>query len=253
MLLSDVSRASNYPFIESSSMELYRGHRLSPGVIVGANIYPLVPGGKSGYLYISGIDHSLASVGVYILSLADSVAGDISAGIRISVNSIDPDSSTIDGSVVQLDRYCGSVTVTKDILPILKLNLAFTPISFIFTPSVYHPRIISGELPNTSYPLITADGVNVLSFGFTIPNNTSNAVYLDTNGGAVSTIHSSADRFVRTVTFRSNDETETSCTVDCANTNNINMITAPGSLLRLSTLKSNSMIEVGSIDDLSTQ
>lgn len=243
MLITDTSRVSNYPFTESSSMELYRGHRLSPGVVVGASIYPIVPGGKSGYLYISGIDHSLASIGIYSLTLADSVAGDISASIRIEPESDTNSSDVINGSVIQLNRYCGSAVFTKDIIPILRLDLAFTSISFIFTPSVYRPRIISGDLPSIDYPLVAADGLSISRFSIAASDDT---VHLDVDGKLVYPDNQATERFVETVTIGS-------CGVSSNSGDYINIITAPGSILRMSTIRSNNTIEIGSIDDLSTQ
>lgn len=249
MLIADAFRVSNYPFTESSSMELYKGHRLSPGVVVGASIYPIVPGGKSGYLYISGIDHSLSSLGIYSLTLADSVAGDIAASIRIAPGSTVNSSDVVNGSVIQLNRYCGSVVFTKDIIPILRLDLAFTSISFIFTPSVYHPRIISGDLPNIDYPLVTADGSSISGFSIA---DTADTVYLDDNGKLVSPDNQDAGRFVKRVTVKNREDCPDR-DVYCTRSNYLNIITAPGSILRLSTIRSNNTIEIGSIDDLSTQ
>lgn len=252
MLMADASRVSNYPFTESSSMELYKGHRLSPGVVVGASIYPIVPGGKSGYLYISGIDHSLASLGIYSLTLADSVAGDIAASIRIAPRSTANSSDAINGSVIQLNRYCGSVVFTKDIIPILRLDLAFTSISFIFTPSVYRPRIISGDLPDIDHPLVTDDGSSISGFSIADTSDTADTVYLDDNGKLVYLDNQAAGRFVKKVTVK-NREDEPDCDISCTLSNYLNIITAPGSTLRMSTIRSSNTIEIGSIDDLSTQ
>lgn len=235
MLINDYNRVSKYPFIEASSLALYRNHKLSPGVITGASIYPCVSGTSAGYAYIAGISASRISEGVGVIRIYDSIVGDINTNALFRLNA---DSGIMEGSVIQNGNYCGVVTATADLLPLLTLNIEFEQDSFIFTPSVYHPRLVP------AFSAGVAESSLMLN-DHAIKSVTLDADDFDGSGNIKAPIQSSLDA-VRAITINKLN------TIDAKDSGLI-VMASPGSYVRTFTDRVNSVIEIGGADDLSTQ
>lgn len=236
-------RLSKYPFTGDSTLRLNDKVVLSRGIIISARLYPRVVSQTSGYLYIHAVTTKYFKDGKGCLQVFDSNLGDI--GLEVVFN-LRKQSSYVHGYALQDSCFRGSITATRDILPWLAVDRVLDPSAFIFSPSA--GTSIPVDSTGGSGGLLDVDNnpITELSYDPEYFENSKVKAYTASSGG--STVRPVTGL---TITAKTAGGDAKSIHLDTLS-DNINIKTTKGSLLRIDADSNINAITLGGLDDLSS-